>query len=471
MIRTAAIDSNNVENILNLSPIQKGILYHYLGKPYSKAYLAQLTLYINGKVNIGLMKKAYSFVTRNNEMLRAVFRWEGLSNPVQIILKDYEIPFHIIDYSNECDSEGHAKLLKEKIWSRGINISEHPVEITICKVSDCSFQMFICWHHIIYDGWSNAIFLREVLTAYENLLRGIPLESERKRKYKDFIMLCRSRDERQQENYWNTYFKDFVIKPHLPVDTKKKTGIITESGFYNFSLPEDMLIRVSDFTKKKGITISVLMYCAWSILLYKYSRVNDLVFGVTVSGRNIDVEGIENTIGLFINTLPLRVIIDDETRIYDILEDINRRKDSWVPYESTDLSKIKTCSRIDANKTLFDSIVVIENYPLKLNQWMSRNGKDFIIDSFDMCEKTEFSLVLGVFLPHNNILTLQYDTEQFTSEFIKKMAEYYLNIINTVMTDFDKKVSVVDLLLEKEKEKMLLEYKKMQDTLDISFDF
>lgn len=473
MSETATINRSNVEDIISLSPLQRGMLFHYLRKPESKAYMAQLILSLDGNIDMGILREACRIVAGNNEMLRTVFRWAGLQNPIQIVLKDYEIPFCAYDFSTgfNTDIEKQVERIKRNIWAKQINICIHPIEIVICKVNAGRFEMFINWHHIVYDGWSNAVFIRELFLTYDNLVKGITPQSERKSRYKDFIRWCGEQDEQQQENYWKAYFRDFTVKTPLPVDRDKKAGVSAESECAYFSIPEVLLKNINDFISKKSITLAVLMYCAWAILLYKYLGVRDIVYGVTVSGRNVDIDGIENMIGLFINTLPLRVTINEETQIADIIRQINQCKKSWVPFESTDLAKVKKCSDIDVKESLFDSIVVVENYPLMLEKWLCGNGTEFVVKSYEMLEKTEYSLVLAVLLPHNNSLTLQYDTKQFSIGFIEKLAEYYLHIIDKIITGFDKPVSMVELLLEKEKRKMLLEIEELQGAIDINFEF
>lgn len=473
MSSTATINKSNVEDILNLSSIQKGILYYYLSKPDSSAYIAQLSLNLNGNINVSLLQEACRIVTNNNEMLRTVFRWEGLSNPVQIVYKDYEIPFKVYDLVNDSNIDRlipEGKLI-EKNRIRKIDISQHPIEITIYRIDTERYEMLITWHHIVYDGWSNAIFIRELLSTYSKLEEGIVPNIKRKGKYKDFIKWCSRQEEHQQENYWKTYFKNFTTKTPVPVDKDRNKGKSSKKGCYSFSLQEDILKIVYEFISQKGITLSVLMYCAWTILLNKFIGVRDIVFGVTVSVRNTGIEGIDNMIGLFINTLPLRTVIDHETKICDILYKINLQKKSWIPYESTDLAKIKTYSGIDAKESLFDSMVVVENYPIMVEKWLSSDTNGVTIESFEMLEKTEFSLALAVLLPNNNVFTLQYDTELFSDGFIEKIAEYYLYIINVIVTDSDKLVSDLELLLDKEKEKMLAEIEVTQSNIAISFDF
>lgn len=460
-----SIERKNVEDIYGLCPLQKGIFFHYLTKPDSDSYLAQLTLSLRGNININLFKKALKTVTANNEMLRTVFRWEGLVNPVQIVLKDYEIPVFIYDFSNisENDTVKEVERLKKSVRARKIDIAKSPVEIMLVRISDRRCEMVLSWHHIVYDGWSNAIFLRETMTAYDSLINGIPVKSTAKRRYKEFVKWCESRDEEQQQNYWRDYFKGLKKKTPLPLNKRKKVDTAAITGYHTFTLPEELLSKVHRFLSSGNNTFAILVYCAWAILLHKYTGENDIVFGTTVSGRLAGIENIESIIGLFINTLPLRVKTDDTEKVSDILKDIGRTKESWADYEASDLVKIKGCSRVDAKDTLFDSIVVVENYPLDMDKWVSSDKSTIGIEAFDIVEKTDFSILLGVLLPHNNILTFQYDTLIYTAEDIKNIAEHYLYILDKIVNDRDIRLSGIEMTPVKESEEALLEAEESED--------
>ena len=161
------VKKENVEDILGLSSVQSGILYEYLIANDVELYVAQISLHIENDINVELLKSACCSVCQENEMLRCVYRWEGLKEPVQIILKNYQIPFQYFDTIKD---EEMIRLKKEQAIKE-IDIQTSPVIIQLFKCSDSGYDFAITWHHIVYDGWSNMVFLKEVFMVYEALKR------------------------------------------------------------------------------------------------------------------------------------------------------------------------------------------------------------------------------------------------------------------------------------------------------------
>ena len=157
------IDRENVADILALTPMQKGLLFHYIYEPDSNQFVEQLILRVSGNIDLEIFKKSWDFITENNEMLRSIFRWETLAEPVQIVLKAHPIPVNVIDLS----IHDHDKKNKTLEWiiiadrSRKININSEPIRITLCKLEQTTYEIIICNHHILYDGWSNMVILKE----------------------------------------------------------------------------------------------------------------------------------------------------------------------------------------------------------------------------------------------------------------------------------------------------------------------
>ncbi|NOU63263.1 hypothetical protein GC096_04290 [Paenibacillus sp. LMG 31461] len=465
------LDRNNVEDIVGLSPMQLGILYHYLSQPESHCYVAQLSLSMDGDLDIPIFQQACNIVTKNNEMLRTIYRWEGLTNPVQIVLKDYQIPIVRYDYKDQSDVEESLDKIKKRIWSEKIDISKHPVVIVLYVVNQKRVELIIQWHHILYDGWSNGLLIRELFTTYEDLKRGNVIQIQRKRKYRDFVKWCKAQDEEQQTTFWKNYLKGFIAKAPLPTSPVFVQDQTREFSSYDFELPTDLLTKLDTFFKEQDSTMAELVYTVWAILLCKLTGASDVVFGITVSGRNAELGHIDNMIGLFINTLPLRVKLNEGSRVNEIITHIAELKRNWMKWENTSLSKIRACCELNPNETLFDSVVVVENYPLNMNPWLRNKEAELSIQSYEMKEITEFPLLLGVFLPHTNRLTIQYDSAKYTEETIRLVSDYVIQILRKITSKPNTLLSEIELLLDEEKEEMLKEAQELIGFIDFDFSF
>jgi NRPS condensation-like uncharacterized protein len=217
---SGCLDKRNVEDILPLTAMQEGMLFQYLKDPGSQQYFQQLILSVQGDIDIDVFKAAWNFVLMENEMLRTVFRWERLSHPVQVVLKNFEAPVRFYDFINveehEKENRFNEIISKDKLEKADIGIE--PFRITLCRYGQGMYKMIISNHHIIYDGWSTGVILNEFLHSYDMISEGGQPERQNKSKFRDFIKFCRKQDNKEQEKFWREYLKGFKAKTPLPCD-------------------------------------------------------------------------------------------------------------------------------------------------------------------------------------------------------------------------------------------------------------
>ncbi|MGD2089904.1 MAG: condensation domain-containing protein, partial [Candidatus Aminicenantes bacterium] len=165
------MDRKNTADIVALTPLQEGMLFHYLREPGSDLYFEQLSLDISGRMDIGFFEKAWNVVIETNEMLRTVFRWEKLKDPVQIHLKKHKCKLKVYDLSNKDNSQKKAALeqIKAKDRQKNFDLSRVPFRVILCKIAENKYRLIISNHHILYDGWSTGIILREFFEVYQAL--------------------------------------------------------------------------------------------------------------------------------------------------------------------------------------------------------------------------------------------------------------------------------------------------------------
>ena len=199
------LDKKNIEEILALIPTQEGMLFHYLKNPESDYYFEQLSLEISGEINTGIFEKAWNFVVETNEMLRIIYRWEKVEYPMQIILKKHQLQPKYHDLTAEEDNEKFNQVEKIKAEDRRekFDLQEVPFRVTLCRLEKTKSIMIISNHHILYDGWSNGIILKEFFDAYNDLSNEKELVKPAKIKFKEFIKWNRSLnlDKEKQEKF------------------------------------------------------------------------------------------------------------------------------------------------------------------------------------------------------------------------------------------------------------------------------
>jgi amino acid adenylation domain-containing protein len=447
-----------VEDILGLTPVQEGMLFHYLSAANQEMYLEQLSFRIRGNLDIVLFRQAWNFVIANNEMLRAVFRWEKIEKPVQIILKKYKAPIYEWDFSSE-DPEKQGQLLAElklKDRNRRIDISVEPYRILLCKITDDEYEMVITSYHIVFDGWSNAIILKELTTAYNQLYQGLELTPVAKPRYKELLKWFSKQDKQQAIQYWKTYFQGFTTQTRLPYDETRRK--IARAVTYTEDYATDFTVAIYRFAKDQSITVATLLYSAWGLLLQKYNNGDDVVFGTTVSGRSPEIKEVEQIVGLFINTSPLRSTADPRESVRSFLNRTERMLREREEFEYTPLTEIKPLIEVQSPDNFFDSIMVIENYPVHQSGEQDGGEPALRLRLESIFEMTNYDITIVISAFDNLHLRLIYDAERFKPETIQRLAGHFKTILQNMILYSEAPLADIELLTGPEKEQILFKF-------------
>jgi len=445
------IAKNNIEDIITLTPMQEGMLFHYIKDPTNLEYHEQVSINLEGDIDSDLLQQAWDFVIKSNEMLRVVYRWKNISKPVQIVLKNHRVVMRCYDFSGS-DSVERGKCLEEikqvDLQSR-IDIEKETLRVALCKCAENQFTMIISHHHILYDGWSNAIIIKELISAYGDLFRGLGLKETFKNKFSEYVKWLGSQDKAKQKIYWENYLNGVV-----PNDDLFSRASLTEVKSYHCVLGKDVKDQLVDFAKENGISVATVLYVVWGCLVQKLNNTHDIMFGITTSGRNNPIKGTEHMVGLFINTIPLRISSHEEQTVLELLKKVNERIKEGHEFESTPLVEINAYAGLDNPSQLFNSLVVIENYPLNMEDYQEGVLK---INDYSTVERTNYNLTLAITI--QDTVKINFQSTCFEDgEMIKRMSQYFATILSAVIADKQMKVVEIDILSKDEREKILNEF-------------
>ena len=364
------IDINQkVSAIYPLSSVQKGMLFHGLYDKKSDAYLEQITFDILAPdLDHELLKESWNHLLRNHSALRSSFFYEGLNMPLQTVAKEIGIPFTFQDLSSLPASE------KRKVLDQWIAIDAKEkfdfsivplMRVGLLKLDATNYKMVWAYHHILLDGWSLPIIIEELFNVYDELKSGKEVTTKKEDIYQDYIELLQERDVREEEKFWKNYFDGFKSPSLLPyvtsTENRNKGEAVTAFEYLNFD--KAYTREISKYVQANQITINTFVQGVWSILLSKLCGQKEVVFGVTVSGRTTEMSDIENRVGLFINTLPLRAKFDDQQKLTKWLTDLQSKHAATRNFQHSGVNDIKNWCSLPAE--LFDSILVFQNYPLR----------------------------------------------------------------------------------------------------------
>ncbi|RIU88363.1 condensation domain-containing protein, partial [Oceanobacillus picturae] len=442
---------SNIENILDLTSTQQGILFHYLNDDDSKEYHEQLSLTISGNVRVDLLQKSWDFVIDTNEMLRTVFKCKGIDKPIQIVLKKHEVQIQYVDITNKKDIQKTLENIKSEDLNNRIDITNETLRVYLCKLDDSKFEMIISNHHISYDGWSNGIILKELMEFYNYLYEGKEIRKTNKTKFSEFIKFTKSLNKDEQKEHWVNYLEDLgEIKDYFYC--KENRGISKE---ISYKIDTFKTNKIKDFAKENKVSLSSLLYGAWGVLSQKLINSNEVLFGTTVSGRTDSIKSIDSMVGLFINVIPLRVKSESKTTFMDLIHKVdialNERKD----FENTSLVDIKEYCGLRTNEDIFNSIVTIENYPLDLS---SNTGNVLTIDKFHAIGKTNYNMALDILTFEDIEFKFKFNSTAINEKMVKRLGGYLERIIYTLLVNKNIELSEIELLSEEEKNQILYEF-------------
>jgi amino acid adenylation domain-containing protein len=449
---------NNIEDIYSLSPMQQGMLFHTLYSPESEFYFEQLVCTLKGELNLSFFQEAWQTVVAKHPVLRSSFHWEEIEKPLQMISQKVELPWMVYDWKHWDNLQQKAaleSLLKSDLAS-GIELDQAPLmRFTLIQLASDSYQFIWSHHHILLDGWSMQIVLQEVFDCYESYNRGESLPLTSCHPYREYISWLQEQDSSQAKKFWQQRLKGFEAPTPLVVDQLISNQ--PQQDTYQeipFKLSFDITNQLQSLAQKHHLTLNNLVQGAWGLLLSRYSGETDIVFGATVSGRPSDLPNIDRMVGLFINTLPVRLQISGQEKLIPWLKTLQSQQFEQEPYTYYSLADIQKNSDIPANMSLFESILVFENYPV--NSSKDAPQKTLEITDIRCLERTNYPLTV-VIIPNVELSgRIVYDTRRFEAKTIERMIGHLQTLLAGMANHPELSLSEFSLLTKTEKEQLIL---------------
>jgi tyrocidine synthetase-3 len=451
------LDPKNIEEIVALTPLQEGMLFHYLQDPGGEVYVEQLCLEIGGAVDLGMFERAWNVVIGANQMLRTVFRWEKVRNPVQIILKRTDFKYRYLDLSGEEDDCRGLPEVKDRDRHEGFDLRLVPFRVTLCRLAPDHYALFINHHHILYDGWSTGIILREFFGAYGDLCHNRPVKRSNKLRFRRWLEWLQARDRQPQQHYWQRYLSGIDSPAALSLKAPgKQVGSVKPPAptVYRWPIPATLKARLKELGHCRGFTLAALLYAAWGLLLHRYSNSPKALFGITVSGRSAPLTGLESMVGLCINTIPLLVQAEPGDRLTEVLAGVQASLPEHEQYGTTPLVDIKQAARLEQGAELFDTLLAVENYPLDIPA-LTEDGP-LKVAAYEMAEGSHYDLTV-TFLEEAGTIAVSYiySADRFNREAVQGLARHFNRVVEAIVHRPDRRVETIELLSPSEKRRLL----------------
>jgi amino acid adenylation domain-containing protein/non-ribosomal peptide synthase protein (TIGR01720 family) len=416
-----------VEDIYPLSPMQQGMLFHSLSAPETGAYAEQLSVALGGDLDLDHLERAWQAAVARHAILRTAFVWEQLPEPLQVVHRSAAAPTLRLDWRAVPPEERAARLAR---WladdcARGFDLSRAPLmRLTFIRLDDQTVQFVWSYHHILLDGWSLPILLQEVFSAYDQLCDGQEVGLAAPRPYRDYIAWLQRQDMRQAETFWRARLAGFQTPSPLGIERPGSApSLSADAGAeHTLNLDAGLTEALQALARDQQVTLNTLVQGAWALLLGRQGLRDDVLFGATVAGRPAEIPGVEGMVGLFINTLPVRVRLRPEQPLGEWLRDLQARQLEQQRFEYTPLLQIQRWSELPPGQALFESLLVFENYPVgeALAEQPEQRGLE--TEVLGTVDKTNYALTLSAIPGPQLQLQLQYDSARFEPQAVEALA-------------------------------------------------
>lgn len=444
-----------IENIFHLTPLQEGMLFHDIYEPDSDQYHILLTWKYQGKLDKNLLHDAWRAVIKSHQVLRTRFVWENVEHPLQLVHQDAEMPWFESDwrlYQKEAKAVELEKLIQNQ-RKKKINLSNPcGMHLTLIRLEDDLYQCIWVCHHILLDGWSLPVLFQQIHDYYEKKLRIASLQLVGAPSYADYLKWLVNKPKKIGLAFWQKHLSDFEETTTVGLNNGQQDihKEVSNLNHYVLNISVEDGSKIKKIAKHYQITQNTVYQLTWALLLSIISRTSDILYGTVVSGRPTDIFSVEKIVGLFINTLPVRIKIDWNKNLSSMLQEMYQYLQEANEYSYISLSEIKSLTLLAKDKPLFCSLFVFENYP-KPDGAINTVGDLGLMD-FCSHEKTNYPLTIAVITAENTKIDFAYDADRFSAKTIDQFACLYQNILCQLFENPEQKASELSLICEAEKE-------------------
>ncbi|MEV6977381.1 amino acid adenylation domain-containing protein [Kitasatospora sp. NPDC093806] len=440
-------DGTAVEDVYPLTPMQSGMVLQSLLDPERGLYLEQNHVELAGVDRPELLAPAWQRVVDRTPVLRTAVHRRGLPEPLQVVHREAALTVTRLDWRGlDPAARQHATerhLAEDR--ARGLDFEAAPLSrVAVARLDTDRVQLFWTFHHALLDGWSAMRLLGDVLAEYAALAAGTTSVERPRRPYRDYVAHLAARDHTAAADYWRPALAGLTAPTALPYDRPAVPGRpAASSAQTRLRLPEQVSARLHAAARDARVTMNTLVQGVWALLLAHYSGDRRVCFGATVVGRPAELDGVEEMIGLFINTLPVRAEVDRDAPLADWLRRLQADQAEARQHEQVPLHQLRAWAGLRGEAQLFDSCVVFENYPFD-RELVAGYGLELL--DIQAVTGTNFPLNLIGYAANGLSLVLHYDPERFHPATVRRIAAELAELLTAVAADPDRVIGTLPVL-------------------------
>jgi iturin family lipopeptide synthetase B len=455
-----------ISDVYRMTPMQMGMLFHSLLDKESTAYFEHFLFSLKGEIDCHLLEKSFNALIERYDILRTIFHIEDKDQPLQIVLKQRKskVYFKNIDHLSREEQGQYVQDFMAKDKKRGFDLTRDMLmRLSLLKTGKYSYKLIWSFHHILMDGWCLGIIFKELTRVYYSLKKGESINLEAVTPYAHYIKWLENQDKEQGLKYWREYLEGYEEPANMGKFGSGKSWKQNEYQVetYTFGLDEGITTGLNQISAAENATLNTLLQTIWGLLLQRYHNTDDVVYGAVVSGRPPEVPGIEKMIGLFINTIPVRITASGEKTFSQLIQNVQKKAALTKSYEYLPLAEIQAQSSLKYK--LIDHIMAFENYPIEKQVKNNDNGNadkglSLEVQNVKVYEQTNYHFNIIVSPGKRLFTSFNFNSLLFDMEFIKRTARHFNNIIHQVAENPNIFLGDIEIVTPEEKHQILFEF-------------
>ncbi|WP_217606646.1 non-ribosomal peptide synthetase [Chitinophaga sp. GbtcB8] len=439
-----------IEDVYPLSPLQEGIYYHWTAAPGSWINFEQMNYRIKGQLNVTLLEESYAGLVARHGALRTFFTEDFGTEILQVIVREVTPDFEYRNVSG--DQDFSVEQFREADRNKGFNLhAGSQMRLTVLQLGEDTYEFIWSFHHIIMDAWCIGILINDFFSIYNSRLKGQTPVPGKVYPYSGYIKWLLAIDRNRSLSYWRNYLSGYNTNCTLPKRLHaQKRQLVPEEIL--FPLGSELSKGIKKICAETGVTENNFIQAIWGVLLSIYNNTNDVVFGSVVSGRPAEVEGVEKMVGLFINTIPMRVQTEPGMKVRELLKNVQRAFIDSTDHHYVQLAEIQAGS--DAGRELFDHIILFENY-LVQDMVAQNTGSQLALLSTGMFDQNNYDLTVVIMPGDNLVMKFFYNESVYEAAFMHTVKDRLIRMMEQVVSYPDLIIREIDCLSAAERSSLL----------------
>ncbi len=450
----------DVEDIYPLAPLQQGMLFHTVYAPGSGAYVEQVGFTVRDPAfDPGAFERAWQRVAERHPVLRSAYAWEELEEPLQVVRRRVVVPTERLDWSGRTPGE-QAEMLEGYLdadRARGFDLLSAPLSrVATIRLGPGEWRVQWSFHHLLLDGWSLPRVLDEVLALEAAERTGREAVLPRPRPFRDYVTWLRERDLAAAEAFWRERLAGFEAPTPLGIGRPAPADPDADParhGEETVVLAPETADALQALARRARVTPGALVQGAWALLLSRFSGHGDVVFGAVVSGRPAELPGVEEMVGMFVNTLPVRVRVDEDAPLLPWIGGLHARQVEAAAFEYVSLTQVQGWTEVPRELRLFESILAFENYPVGAGG--AEDPDRLRIHDPRVVERTGYPLTVVAAPGEGLALRAIHDTSRLDGADARRMLGAWATLLEAMAADPDRPLRDLPLLSPAEREAAL----------------